>query len=70
MDIVRYRQRSSGQVAGKYYGRRAGRETASDRTPTAFQAGVNSVSWLLIRFALVMVPVEQGSIPLVLQVKR
>ncbi|WP_256843418.1 HAD-IC family P-type ATPase, partial [Pseudomonas aeruginosa] len=24
--------------------------------PTAFQAGVNSVSWLLIRFALVMVP--------------
>src|SRR6185312_5758190 len=27
------------------------------RTPTSFEAGVNSVSWLLIRFALVMVSV-------------
>ncbi|KAG1546022.1 hypothetical protein G6F50_013683 [Rhizopus delemar] len=34
----------------------AQRSTATDRAPTAFQAGVNSVSWLLIRFALVMVP--------------
>lgn len=30
--------------------------TAVDRAPTAFQAGVNRVSWLLIRFMLVMVP--------------
>jgi Mg2+-importing ATPase len=31
--------------------------TASGSVPNAFQAGVNSVSWLLIRFALVMVPI-------------
>ena len=29
--------------------------TTTDPAPTAFRAGVNSVSWLLIRFALVMV---------------
>ena len=29
----------------------------SDTAPNAFQAGVNSVSWLLIRFAAVMVPI-------------
>ena len=29
---------------------------ADDPAPNAFQAGVNSVSWLLIRFAMVMVP--------------
>ncbi|MCJ0765067.1 magnesium-translocating P-type ATPase [Variovorax terrae] len=40
-----------------YFGMLATRVTATDRTPTAFQAGVNSVSWLLIRFALVMVPI-------------
>ena len=40
-----------------YFGTIATRVTAVDRTPTAFQAGVNSVSWLLIRFALVMVPI-------------
>ena len=40
-----------------YFGTLATRVTASDRAPTAFQAGVNSVSWLLIRFALVMVPI-------------
>lgn len=40
-----------------YFGALSARVTATDRTPTAFQAGVNSVSWLLIRFALVMVPV-------------
>ncbi|WP_110959581.1 magnesium-translocating P-type ATPase [Acidovorax sp. ST3] len=40
-----------------YFGTLATRVTATDRTPTAFQAGVNSVSWLLIRFALVMVPI-------------
>ncbi|MCL7714987.1 magnesium-translocating P-type ATPase [Stenotrophomonas mori] len=40
-----------------YFGALSERVTASDRTPTAFQAGVNGVSWLLIRFALVMAPV-------------
>jgi len=40
-----------------YLGTLAGAVTAVDREPTAFQAGVNSVSWLLIRFALVMVPI-------------
>jgi Mg2+-importing ATPase len=40
-----------------YFGTLAARVTATDRTPTAFQAGVNKVSWLLIRFALVMVPI-------------
>ena len=39
-----------------YFGTIATRVTASERTPTAFEAGVNSVSWLLIRFALVMAP--------------
>src|SRR5690606_37689961 len=40
-----------------YFGGLSERVTATDRTPTAFEAGVNSVSWLLIRFALVMVPI-------------
>src|SRR6185369_5631786 len=40
-----------------YFGALALRAAATDSTPTAFQAGVNSVSWLLIRFALVMVPI-------------
>ena len=39
------------------FGALAGRITATDPEPSAFQAGVNSVSWLLIRFALVMVPI-------------
>ncbi|WP_215409533.1 magnesium-translocating P-type ATPase [Janthinobacterium sp. JC611] len=39
-----------------YFGTIATRVTATERTPTAFEAGVNSVSWLLIRFALVMAP--------------
>lgn len=39
-----------------YFGQLAHRAVAADRAPTSFQAGVNSVSWLLIRFALVMVP--------------
>jgi hypothetical protein len=30
--------------------------TAADRTPTQFQAGVNQVAWLLIRFMFVMTP--------------
>ena len=40
-----------------YFGTLATRVTSTDRAPTAFQYGVNSVSWLLIRFALVMVPI-------------
>ena len=40
-----------------YFGTLAARVTAADAGPNAFQAGVNSVSWLLIRFALVMVPI-------------
>jgi Mg2+-importing ATPase len=40
-----------------YFGTLAERVTATDRTPTAFQAGVNKVSWLLIRFMLVMSPI-------------
>jgi len=40
-----------------YFGTLAAKVTATDPAPTAFQAGVNSVSWLLIRFALVMVPI-------------
>jgi Mg2+-importing ATPase len=40
-----------------YFGSLAQRVTATDRTPTAFQAGVNQVSWLLIRFMLVMTPI-------------
>ncbi len=39
-----------------YFGTLATRVTANDPAPNAFQAGVNSVSWLLIRFAAVMVP--------------
>jgi Mg2+-importing ATPase len=39
-----------------YFGELANRVTATDRAPTAFQSGVNRVSWLLIRFMLVMVP--------------
>ncbi len=40
-----------------YFGSLASRLASTDRAPTAFQAGVNSVSWLLIRFAMVMVPI-------------
>ncbi len=39
-----------------YFGALASRVTAADRAPTSFQAGVNRVSWLLIRFMLVMAP--------------
>jgi P-type Mg2+ transporter len=39
------------------FGTLAQRITATDPEPSAFQTGVNSVSWLLIRFALVMVPI-------------
>lgn len=40
-----------------YFGTLALRVTATEDAPNAFQAGVNSVSWLLIRFAMVMVPI-------------
>ena len=40
-----------------YFGTLAAHATATETTPNAFQAGVNSVSWLLIRFASVMVPI-------------
>ncbi|MFV5476957.1 magnesium-translocating P-type ATPase [Acinetobacter baumannii] len=40
-----------------YFGALAYRVTATDRSTTAFQMGVNKVSWLLIRFMLVMAPV-------------
>ena len=43
--------------ARTYFGTLAASVTASDDAPNAFQSGVNSVSWLLIRFALVMVPI-------------
>jgi len=39
-----------------YFGTLAQRVTATDRGPTAFQAGVNKVSWVLIRFMMVMTP--------------
>lgn len=39
-----------------YFGAMAQRVTAVDPAPTAFQAGVNRVSWLLIRFMMVMAP--------------
>ncbi|TAL76566.1 MAG: magnesium-translocating P-type ATPase [Burkholderiaceae bacterium] len=39
-----------------YFGMLAQHATASDRVPTAFQTGVNKVSWLLIRFMFVMSP--------------
>lgn len=39
-----------------YFGALAQRVTATDRGDTAFQLGVNRISWLLIRFMLVMAP--------------
>ncbi|MHB8920668.1 MAG: magnesium-translocating P-type ATPase [Halothiobacillus sp.] len=40
-----------------YFGALAQRVTSTDRAPTSFQIGVNKVSWLLIRFMFVMVPI-------------
>ncbi len=40
-----------------YFGTLAAHATTTETTPNAFQTGVNSVSWLLIRFAAVMVPI-------------
>jgi P-type Mg2+ transporter len=39
------------------FGALAAHATATEAAPNAFQAGINSVSWLLIRFAAVMVPI-------------
>ena len=39
-----------------YFGSMAQSITADTRPPTAFELGVNGVSWLLIRFMLVMAP--------------
>lgn len=39
-----------------YFGSLAQRVTATDAAPTQFQAGVNKVAWLLIRFMFVMAP--------------
>ena len=39
-----------------YFGALAQRVTATSRAPTQFQAGVNKVAWLLIRFMFVMSP--------------
>ena len=43
--------------ARSFFGAVAAHATATDTSPNAFQAGINSVSWLLIRFAAIMVPV-------------
>ncbi len=43
--------------ARSYFGTLAQHVGAAETAPNAFQAGVNSVSWLLIRFAMVMVPI-------------
>ena len=39
-----------------YFGALASRVSATERAPTSFQAGINKVSWLLIRFMFVMAP--------------
>ena len=39
-----------------YFGALAARVTATDQATTQFQVGVNQVSWLMIRFILVMTP--------------
>ena len=43
--------------ARTFFGALAAHATATPTEPNAFQTGINSVSWLLIRFAAVMVPV-------------
>lgn len=39
-----------------YFGALAHRLTEDERAPTQFQAGVNQIAWLLIRFMAIMVP--------------
>ena len=43
--------------ADTYFGQLAGRVTQTARVPTQFQQGINRVSWVLIRFMLVMAPI-------------
>jgi len=40
-----------------YFGALAQRVVSTDRTPTALQTGVNQITWVLIRFMLVMTPI-------------
>ena len=40
-----------------YFGALATKVTAAEREPTSFQSGVNKVSWLMLRFMLVMTPI-------------
>jgi Mg2+-importing ATPase len=40
-----------------YFGALALRIVTTDRAPTAFQSGVNQISWVLIRFMFVMTPI-------------
>jgi len=40
-----------------YFGALAQRMVSAERMPTSFQTGVNQVSWLLIRFMMVMTPI-------------
>ncbi|MDT3252301.1 magnesium-translocating P-type ATPase [Serratia sp. root2] len=40
-----------------YFGQLAQRVTSQDEQPNAFQSGISKVSWLLIRFMLVMTPI-------------
>ena len=40
-----------------YFGALATKLTTTEREPTSFQSGVNKISWLMLRFMLVMAPV-------------
>jgi Mg2+-importing ATPase len=40
-----------------FFGALASKVTSTERAPTAFQTGVNKVSWLMLRFMLIMSPI-------------
>lgn len=46
-----------GTGGGTYFGQLAQRVISQDEQPNAFQTGISRVSWLLIRFMLVMTPI-------------
>lgn len=46
-----------GTGGNTYFGQLAQRVTSRDEQPNAFQSGISKVSWLLIRFMLVMTPI-------------
>ncbi|WGL77286.1 magnesium-translocating P-type ATPase [Serratia marcescens] len=46
-----------GTGGSTYFGQLAQRVTSQDEQPNAFQSGISKVSWLLIRFMLVMTPI-------------